>query len=235
MSNAVTIENLSKSYGKKEVLVDLSFNFPANRVIGLLGENGIGKTTLLKLLADILKPDAGYIRLDGELVSRLTREKVSFLLRAESFYGFMTVQDAIHYYRDFYRDFDIPRAWQLAEEFGLNPKEKIKKLSSGVKERLCILLCLCRRVPLYVLDEPVAGLDPKFKHESVKAMLAHIGDEQTVIIASHLLRDLETIFDEIVILRNDSVLQACTDDIRALGKSVEQFYLEAVAVNGDRE
>ena len=228
MNSAVTISNMQKKYGKKEVFKDLTLNFPSNRIIGLLGENGIGKTTLLRLIADILKPNAGEIRINGELVSRKTRPMVSFMMAPQNFYSFMKVKDAIAFHRDFYPDFDTAKANRLCHDFNLNPKMLITKLSKGNQERLCILLCLCRQVPLYLMDEPIAGLDPKFKHESIKAMLAHTGEEQTVIISSHLLRDLESIFDEIVILKANSVVTASAEEIRAGGKSVEEFYLEVV-------
>ena len=229
MTNAVTIINMTKKYSKKKVVFsDLTLHFPANRVIGLLGENGIGKTTLLRLIADILKPTSGEIRIYGEPASIKTRSLVSFMPAPENFYGFMKVRDAIALYQDFYPDFDVAKANYLCNDFTLDPKMPIKKLSKGNQERLCILLCLCRQVPLYLLDEPIAGLDPKFKHESIKAMLANTGEDQTVIISSHLLRDLESIFDEIVILKTDSVVTAGAEEIRAGGRSVEEFYLEVV-------
>lgn len=236
MANIVSIKNISKHYGKKPVFKDLSVDFPANRVIGLLGENGIGKTTLLKMIADILKPNTGEITINGQKVSRQTRPQVSFMLGAENFYGFMAVKDALEFFRDFYPDFDHEKAVLLCKDFKLDLKEKIKKMSKGNQERLCILLCLCRQVPLYLLDEPIAGLDPKFKHESIKTMLANLGEEQTVIISSHLLRDLETIFDEIIILKkDDTVICASTEDIRAQGVSVEQFYLQHAAEEDEAE
>jgi len=227
--NAVTIINMSKKYSKKKhIFNNLTLHFPSNRVIGLLGENGVGKTTLLRLIADIIKPTSGEIRIGNQPVSRKTRSQVSFMLAPENFYNFMKVKDAIAYHQDFFPDFDVTKANKLCHDFKLDPKMYIKKLSKGNQERLCILLCLCRNVPLYLLDEPIASLDPKFKHESIKAMLAHTSEGQTVIISSHLLRDLESIFDEIVILKTDSVITASTEDIRAGGKSVEEFYMEAV-------
>jgi len=228
MHNAVTISQVSKQFGKQTVFTDLSLAFPAGRVIGLLGENGIGKTTLLRMIADLLKPNTGEILVGSERVSRKTRAQVSFMLTPENFYNFMKVKDAVQYFTDFFPDFDPARARGLCEAFKLDAGARIKQLSKGQQERLCILLCLCRRVPLYLLDEPIAGLDPKFKHESIKAMLAHLEEYQTVIISSHLLRDLDSVFDEIFIVKADGVVQANCDDIRARGQSVEAFYLETV-------
>jgi len=226
MTNVLTVDKVTKKFGKKEVFTDLSLTIPAGRVVGLLGENGIGKTTLLRMIADILKPTSGEIRIGEVPVSRATRTKVSFMLSPDNFYYFMSVGDALKYFRDFYDDFDYERAEKLCADFKLEAKDMINKLSKGNQERLCILLCLCRRVELYLLDEPIAGLDPKFKHESIKAMLTHAAEDATVLISSHLLRDLEAIFDEVIILKKDSVVQANCDEIRARGLSVETFYLE---------
>jgi len=228
MSAAVHIKNLSKNFKKKQVFSNISVTIPAGRVVGLLGENGVGKTTLLRLMADILKPNEGEIVIGGVPVSIKTRSQVSFMPAAENFYSFMNGKDAIEYFHDFYPDFDRDRATALCTEFDLDLKAKIKMMSRGQQERLCIVLCLCRRVPLYILDEPIIGLDLKFKHESIKTMLANTDEHQTMIISSHLLKDLETIFDQIIILKKDAVIQMDCDDIRAMGKSIESYYLEAV-------
>jgi len=225
----VIIENINKQYGRrKKIFNDFSISFPANRVIGILGENGIGKTTLLKMIADIAKPDSGTIRVNGIEVSRHTRDLVSFLIEPANLYDFMKVSHAIQYFNDFYQDFDIGKSKAICDTFRLDKRDVISRLSKGIQERVCLMLCLSRKAPLYLLDEPMAGFDPKFKKEMIKVILAHMEEEQTLIISTHLLRDLESIFDEIVILTDSGAIMANTDDIRAKGQSIEDFYMEVV-------
>jgi len=228
MTDIITVDNLSKSYGNSVVFKNLSFSLPRSRVIGLLGENGIGKTTLLRLMAALSVPDCGEIRVDGQKVSRETKNKVSFLLEPENLYQFMCVEDAVQYYKDFFRDFNYEKAMGLCEEYKLQLKRPIKYFSKGNKERVCLLLCLSRNAPIYLLDEPFAGIDPKFKRDLIKTILANINENATMIIASHLLRDVGSIFDDVVILKKREVITATADDIRAQGKSVEDYYMETV-------
>lgn len=228
MNDIITVNNLSKSYGYNVVFKQLSFSLPRGRVIGLLGENGIGKTTLLRLIAGLTRPDSGEILIDGQKVSRQTKNKISFMLDPANFYSFMCVEDAVQYYKDFFQDFIYEKALELCKEFKLKHRRPIKYLSKGNQERLCLLLCLCRNVPIYLLDEPIAGLDPKFKRDLVKTFLANIDEDATVVICSHLLRDLQSVFDDVGILKKNKVEMATADDIRAQGVSVEDYYMEAV-------
>lgn len=228
MDYVIKVDNLCKSYGFNKVLTNVSFTISANRIIGLLGENGIGKTTLLRLMADYIKPDSGKILINGQEVSRKTRDMVSFLLEPSNFYSFMKVKDAIQYYKDFFVDFNYEKAVLLSKEMNLDMKEPIKTLSKGSKERLCLLLNISRNVPIYLLDEPIAGFDPKFKKDFIKTILSNISDNAVLVISSHLLRDLQSVFDEIIILTKHEVITASSDDIRAKGKSVEDFYMEVI-------
>lgn len=229
MHDMILAQNLSKSYGKKRVFQELSFALPEGRVIGLLGENGVGKTTLLRLIANILQPEEGSIHIAGQKVSRKTGKLVSYLLDASNLYAFMTVQDAVQYYKDFYADFDREKALALCEEFHLELKERISSLSKGNQERVCLLLALSRDVPVYLLDEPVAGFDPKFKQDFVKILLKNLPENATVILSTHLLRDLSSIFDEVMILKKDGIVMENADAIRKENKTIEEFYMEVLA------
>lgn len=227
--SAVSIRGISKRFGrKKQIFEDFSLDLPSGRIIGLLGENGIGKTTLLKMIADLAKPYKGEILIDSLPISRNTRDKVSFLLEPENFEDFMTVGHAIDHHSDFFPDFNLAKAEEMASSFGLDKRDKITKLSKGQKARVCLMLCLSRSVPLYLLDEPMSGFDPKFKRDMVASILSYVEEGQTLVISSHLLRDLETVFDDIVILLHNEAVVASADDIRAQGKSIEEFYLEVV-------
>ena len=228
MDNIITVSNLSKSYGKKLVFDKISFSLPRNRIIGLFGDNGIGKTTILRLLADIIKPDSGEILISGQKVSRKTRDEVSFLLEPINFYSFMKVKDAVQYYRDFFKNFDYEKALRLCKIFEMDLSLPIAKLSQGNKERLCLLLNISRKVPLYLLDEPIGGFDPRFKRDLIKTILSNLDENVTMIISTHLLRDMESIFDEILILKKNEIVQATSDDIRSTGISIEEYYLEVV-------
>jgi len=228
MSDIITVSNLSKSYGNHVVFKDLSFSLPRSRVIGLLGENGIGKTTLLRLIAGLIIPDSGEILIDGQKVSRKTRGKTSFLSEPTYFYSFMCVKDAAQYYKDFFQGFNYEKAIELCKEFKLGLSRPIKYLSKGNQVRLCLLLSLSCDVPVYLLDELFAGLDPKIKNDLIKTILAYVGVNATIVISSHLLRDLQAVFDDIVILKRQGVVMATSEEIRSQGKSVEDYYMEVV-------
>lgn len=220
MNDLIKVNNLCKKYGSKVVFHNLTFSLSRNRIVGLLGPNGIGKTTLLRIIANLVKPTEGNVQINNE--------KVSFLLEPIHFYSFMKVKDAIGYYKDFYRDFDCLKAKKLCQDFELEESDFIRKLSKGNREKLCLLLNLCRKVSIYLLDEPVAGFDPKLKKDIKKIILSNIEEDSTVVISTHLLKDLETIFDEIVIMQKDQVVLATADDIRAEGKTVEEYYWEVI-------
>ena len=227
MNSIVAVQNLSKNYGKKQVLKNLSFTIEPGRVIGLLGENGVGKSTLLKILADLYKAGEGQVLINNKPVSTLTHGEVSYMMEISNLYSWMKVSHAIDYYADMYPDFDKEKALLLCEQLSLNPKELLRKLSKGNQERVLLLLTISRRVPLYLLDEPIAGLDPGIKRNIIQIILKNINEDASVIIASHLLRDLEEIFDEVFILHDHQLITANADEIREKRhQSVEEFYME---------
>lgn len=225
----IKIENISKVYKKKSpIFTDFSLEITGGKIIGLFGENGIGKTTLLKMIADLAKQDSGSITIDGVEVSKATRDKVSWLLESKAFAYFPKVKDAIAYYKEFFADFDEVKSQGLINDFKIDINAKIKTLSKGQAERVCLMLCLSRKVPLYVLDEPMAGFDPKFKRDLINAILTYMSEGQTLLISSHLLKDLDNIIDEMIILTHNKAVKAIADEVRATGKSLEDFYMEVV-------
>ena len=228
MNDVIVLDDVTKRYGRHTVLSHLSLSLPAGRIYGLLGENGVGKTTLLRLLADILKADSGRLYVAGQEVSRKTHGLVSFLPEPAQLYPFMRVKDALAYYSDFYGDFDAGKAAQLCHAFGLEPSAQVRRLSKGNQERVCLLLALCRRVPLYLLDEPVAGFDPLFKREFVQTLLENLDSGATVLLSSHLLRDLQSIFDDILLLTPAGVSLANAETLWEQGKSPEEYYMEVM-------
>jgi ABC-2 type transport system ATP-binding protein len=227
MNNLITIENLTNRYGHKLVFDNLSLSIASGKVIGLLGENGVGKSTLIRIIADLCKPDKGTVMVKGKPVSLQTHSEVSFMLELSNLYPWMRVLEAINYYSDMFPDFNRDKAFALCEQLNLNTKEYIMQLSRGNQERVLLMLAISRKVPLYLLDEPVAGLDPRMKKSIIQILLANIEEESTVLIASHLLRDLEEIFDEIMILGKNKVITQNADDIREnYHQSIEDYYME---------
>lgn len=229
MSDCLQVQNLSKSFGKKCLFNNLSFTVSKGKVIGLLGENGIGKTTLLRIIGGIQPPDKGSIIIDGDKMSYKTKEKISFLMETFNLYPWMRIKDAIAYYKDFFISFDLNKATQLCSKFNLDLNLKINTLSKGNKERVCLMLNLSRKVPLYLLDEPAGGLDPKIKKDILQIILSNMEENSSILIATHLLLDFQILFDDIIILKKDKIIVFSADEIREhYNKSVEEYYLEVI-------
>ena len=228
----ISINNIDKFYKKKlrktHVFKDFSLELKGPGIIGLLGENGIGKTTLLKMIADLSSPVQGNITIDDAKVSRHTRDKVSYLLASEHLAGYMSVKNAVSFFEDFFPDFDEEKCKDLIKTFNIDLESKITKLSKGYKERVCLMLCLSRNTDYYILDEPMAGFDPKFKKDIVTALLSYVKPHQTIIISTHLLKDLESLFDTIVVLKKNNAIVKTAEEIRESGISIENYYLEVV-------
>lgn len=230
MSEIIRVNGLTKRYQKEIVLDQVSFGVESGRVIGLLGKNGIGKTTLLRILAGLSLPDEGEVLFQGKPMVYGTIKKVSYLMEAKEFYDWMTIKDAIQFYQDFFPDFEVERARKLCGEFELDPNKKIVKLSKGNQERVSFLLAICRRVSLYLMDEPMGGLDPLFKSYLKRILLDNIPEGATVIMATHLLKDLELLFDQVIIMHGSRVIVKDTDEIRSrLRLSIENYYMEVIA------
>lgn len=215
------LDHVSKMRMIQMVLMDVNLEIKTGRIIGMVGDNGIGKTTLLKIIAGLQHPTDGTIQ-------RNVKE-ISYVCKREMCYPWMKGTDVLALYRDSFDDFDYERAKKLIVENHIPLKYRLKILSEGQSERLFLILALCRRAKVYLLDEPLSGLDPHFKKDFRQFLLHNISEDSTVIIATHLLKDLEQMFDEVIFLTEHYVGKFDAETIRGTyHKSVEQFYLEDV-------
>ncbi len=217
----LTMRQANKWLDGRKIINMADLTIKKGRIIGVVGDNGYGKTVLLKMMAGLMEQDS------GEIV-RYTKE-ISLVLSGRSFYPWMRVMDALKYYRDFYDDFDINRAQQLIGESALEPDRKIRLLSTGQQERLCLILALARNSRLYLMDEPLNGIDPPFKKDFKKFLLANLPEDASVVMATHLLKELEYLFDEVLFVTRYGIRQMETEEIREkYHQSVEDYYMEVV-------
>ena len=228
MTHIIEIKDLSKSYLSKKALNNLNLNIEKGKVIGILGPNGSGKTTLIKILTGILRQSKGEILIDGEKPGVYTKSIVSYLPDRNFLYKWMSVQEAINFYKDFYKDFDENKAYELLKFMKLEPNMKIDSLSKGMNEKLNLTLVLSRNARVYVLDEPIAGVDPVARDQILDAIIKNYNKESTMIITTHLVRDMENIFDDVVFLREGVVeLMGNAEELREeKGMQIDDLYKE---------
>jgi len=222
------IENLSKRFLNKTVLDNLSITVEEGRIYGLIGPNGSGKTTLMKTVAGLLQPSSGSIEIDGNRVGTKTKAVVSFAPTVNHLPKWMRVKHCLNYYSDFYGDFDKGKAEEMLDFMGIRHEEKIDSLSTGFAGRLKLALALSRNARLYVLDEPLNGLDPISRDKVLEAILKASGENNALLVSSHMIRDMEAILDEVIFLdMGKVVLVGNADRIRAeKGVSIEELYRE---------
>ena len=224
----VQIEHLTKYYGNKKALNDVNLKLGSGKIIGLLGPNGSGKTTMIKIMNGLLQAEVGEVRINGNKPGVITKSEVSYLPDRPYFGDWMRVRDAIGLFADFYWDFDKERAETLCKALGIDPAAKIKTLSKGMKEKVQLILVMSRSAKLYLLDEPIAGVDPAARDLILDTILANYNPDSTVIISTHLIGDIERVLDEVIFLKNGNViLHDSTDNIREReGKSVDALFRE---------
>lgn len=190
-------KNLSKSYVKgKRVLDDMNLTVPKGKIVGLLGPNGCGKSTLIKMVSGLLVPTSGKIYVDGIEVSDKTKALVSYLPERTYFNGWMKVRELIDYFEEFYSDFDSQKAYKLLADLDIDPKAKLKTLSKGTKEKVQLILVMSRKARLYLLDEPIAGVDPAAREYILSTIVGNYQDDSTIIITTHLIADVEQVLDD---------------------------------------
>lgn len=232
MSELVEIHNLTKSYDKrKEALHDLTLTLPRGRIVGLLGPNGSGKTTLIKLLNGLLVPDGGEILIDGEKPGPSTKAKVSYLPERTYLKNGATIRELLSFFQDFYEDFRTDRAKEMLAALRIEENARIRALSKGTREKVQLILVMSRDASLYILDEPIAGVDPAARDYILRTIITNYNENATVLISTHLISDIENILDEVVFMKEGRLLlQASVEEIREeKGKSVDAYFREVFA------
>ncbi|MGQ7876483.1 ABC transporter ATP-binding protein [Bacillus sp. 1A] len=228
MTELLKIENLWKRYGLKAVIRELNIEITEGKIIGLVGDNGSGKTTLLKMIAGLQHPSEGSITIAGKKVGLETKEIVSFMSDKPVFDDWMTVKDSLFFYRDFYKDFDIQKAVDTIAEFKIPLEEKVIALSKGMIEKLQIILTFSRKAKLYVLDEPLGGIDLVSREHVLNLILQFYREDCTILISTHLINEVENIFDEVMFLKDgEIVLYENVEELRfQRGKAVTDLFKE---------
>lgn len=211
----LSIKNLSKKFNDVYVLEDINFNLSGGKIIGLLGKNGAGKTTLLKLINDLLTPTSGEILVNGNKIGVETKKIISYLPERTYLNNQMKVKEILHYFEDFYDNFDIEKARRLLKNLDLDENQGLSKMSKGMKEKVQLVLVLSREADLYILDEPLGGVDPATRDYILDTILSNFNGNASVIISTHLISDIERILDEAVFIdKGKIVLQSDTDELR---------------------
>ncbi len=228
MSNLLEIQGLSKAYGSVQALDDVNLSIAPGHIVGLLGPNGSGKTTLIKIICGLLRQDKGTVLVDGNPVGAKSKAIVSYLPDRTYLDEDMTTQYYIEMFKCFYDDFDEDRAMTMLTDLGINPKDKLRTLSKGNREKVQLILVMSRRAKLYILDEPIAGVDPAAREYIMRTIIGNFEPTASMIIATHLIADIEPVLDEAIFLQNGSIrLFRSVDDIRSEnGKSVEELFKE---------
>lgn len=224
----IRVQGLSKSYGPKRALDHIDLNIGRGKIVGLLGPNGSGKTTFIKLLNGLLRPTEGILLVDGYAPGVETKRMISYLPDRMYFADWMKTVDLMDLFSDFYADFDRQKAAEMFSALDIRPLDRIKSMSKGTKEKVQLVLVMSRKAQLYLLDEPIAGVDPAARDFILDTILTNYNENGTVMICTHLISDIERVLDEVVFLQNGQIVRHDTvDNIRAVeGKSVDQLFRE---------
>jgi len=207
--------NLNKNFGKKKVLKDVNISISSGRIIGLLGKNGTGKSTLIKIINDLLTPTSGDVLVKGNKVGVESKKIISYLPERTYLDKSMTVDKVIEYFSDFYDNFDSNKARKLLNDLDLDTAQKLSKMSKGMQEKVQLVLVMSRKADLYILDEPLGGVDPATRDYILDTILTNFNEGASVIISTHLISDIERILDEVIFIdKGKIILQADCDELR---------------------
>ena len=219
-------KNIYKDYDKKQVLKDINLKIPRGKIIGLLGKNGMGKTTLIKLINDLLTPTSGEILVNGKNIGIESKRIISYLPERTYLDKSMTIKQTLEYFTDFYDNFDIEKAKRLIKDLDLEIDTKISKMSKGMQEKLQLILVMSRNVELYILDEPLGGVDPATRDYILDTILNNFNEDASVIISTHLISDIERILDEVIFIdKGKIILSSDADKLREKEKgSIDEIF-----------
>lgn len=220
--------DLKKYFGTNQALTGINIELPTGKIIGLLGPNGSGKTTLIKLACGLLTPTEGEIKVCGQKPGIESKALISYLPERSYLPDWMTVLDCLNYFQDFYADFDYERAVSMLESLHVPANARMKTLSKGTKEKVQLVLVMSRRARLYLLDEPIGGVDPAARDYILNTILSNYSEDSTILISTHLIADIEKVLDEFVFIQSGQIVSyASTDSLREdLGKSVDEYFRE---------
>ena len=228
MSSLLKVNSLTKKYGNITALNNLSFELESGHITGLLGPNGSGKTTLIKIICGLLVPTAGEVTVKGNPIGVESKKVISYLPDTPYLGKSASVEGTINYFKDFYEDFDTSRAYDMLGKLGIDPRAKLRTLSKGTKEKVQLILVMSRRADLYILDEPIAGVDPAARDYILDTIITNYDENASILISTHLISDIENILDEVIFLKQGNLVrQSSVDEIRSSeGKSVDGLFRE---------
>ena len=221
-------KNLVKTYANSEALKGIDLTINRGRIVGLLGPNGSGKSTLIKLANGLLTPSSGEILINGNKPGIETKKIVSYLPERTYLNDWMKVSDIINFFQDFYDNFNPEKAYEMLQKLNINPNDKLKTMSKGTKEKVQLILVMSREADLYLLDEPIAGVDPAARDYILNTIITNYNENATIIISTHLISDIERILDDVVFISYGKIfLTKSVDEIREdEGKSVDTLFRE---------
>ena len=228
MSTLLECKDLTKKYGHKTAIDHISLAIESGHIIGLLGPNGSGKTTLIKMINGLLTPTSGTLYLHEQPIGVESKKHISYLPDHTYLNMNQRVSEVIAFFKDFYEDFDEQRAYDMLEKLHIDPRDRLKSMSKGTKEKVQLILVMSRRADLYILDEPIAGVDPAARDYILNVILSNYEPEASILISTHLIADIENILDKVIFIQNGQVrLTSSVDDIRQnQGKSVDALFRE---------
>lgn len=226
--NLLEFINVTKKFSNKTALDNVSFAIQPGRIIGLLGPNGSGKSTSIKMINGLLQPDSGQVLVKGNTPSIESKKIISYLPERTYLNDWMTVSQILSFFEDFYEDFDSNRAKEMLTSLGIDENAKLKTLSKGTKEKVQLILVMSRKAELYVLDEPIGGVDPAARDYILSTIIQNYSESSSILISTHLIQDVEKILDDVILINNGQIyMTGSVDDIRSEnGISIDNLFRE---------